>query len=181
MESLPDMYMIIPAAVGVGCVALTVFFIFWIGLGKQRTFEEAKALASRQADLVLQEEYKNSPRAKKGKRQFPRKKKADHWEDPQQEESLADAQARKGILKSAKEATPEKAPRNRVEFNIDVDGEEETVTTRSNPPTPHPHKVAPTFTNKEVSIVCDCYLTYWLTLFTFLMNSRKVEVDLCSV
>ena len=155
LEDVPELYMIVPVVVAVGLVAVTVFIIFWLGLGRQRTFEEAKAIASRQADLVLQEEHKNSPRAKKGKKQFPRKKKAEHqWEEPQQEETIPESQVRKGILKPSstpgKEPTPERSPRNRVGFSIDV-ATDESKSSHSNPPTPHPHKsTAPVFKVKEV-------------------------------
>lgn len=147
MEDLTELHVIVPAMVGLGCVVLTVLFIFWLGLGKQRTFEEAKAMASRKAELVLQEEYKNSPRAKKGRKQFPRKKK---WEEPQQEESTDETHTRKGILKLGKEFTQDRTPRNRVEFNID-NPIQENDTSRSNPPTPYPQKTVPVFGVEDVS------------------------------
>ncbi len=143
-----DVSLIIPAIIAIGTVVLTVLAIFWFGLGKTRTFEEAKALASKQADQVLQEEYRNSPRAKKGRKQFPRKKKTDHWDEPQQEETTPP----KGILKSKVEPTPDKSPRNnRVGFNIAM--EKEGTTTRTNPPTPHPSKTVPSvFKSQEVRV-----------------------------
>jgi len=151
LDDLPEMITVLPVVlIGVGVVGLTVFLIFWFGLGKQRTFEEAKAMASRQADLVLQEEYKNSPRNKKGKRQFPRKKK--NPEEVPQDKDAADSQTPKGILKPVgKEQTPERSPRsNRVGFSIDMD--EPKVTPRANPPTPHPSKTASTLkTLKDVN------------------------------
>ena len=157
LEDVPELYMIIAVVVAVSLVAVTVFIIFWFGLGRQRTFEEAKAIASRQADLVLQEEHKNSPRAKKGKKQFTRKKKVgQQWEEPQQEETIPESQVRKGILKPSstpdKEPTPERSPRIRVGFNIDVPTDE-SKSSHSNPPTPHPHKsAAPVFKVREVRL-----------------------------
>ncbi len=151
LEMFTDTSMIIPAIVAVGTVALTVLGIFWFGFGKTRTFEEAKALASKQADLVLREEYRNSPRAKKGRRQFPRKKKTEQWEEPQQEESMLEPP--KGILKSAVEPTPDKSPRsNRVEFNITME-KARGGSARPDPPTPHPHKAVPlAFKSLEVGV-----------------------------
>ena len=140
----PEVYtMFIPMMFGVVLVAVTVIAIFWIGAGRQRSFEEAKAQASKRAEEMLKgKEYQNSPRAKKGKRQFPRKpKKAD---EELSSLSLDDSQPLKGILKPAaavvKELTPERSPRNRVEFQLDSSIKENKTAPRASPPTPHPGK-----------------------------------------
>lgn len=143
----PEFYtMLIPVLLGVGLVAITVLAIFWIGAGRQRSFEEAKAQASKRAEEVLKgKEYQNSPRAKKGKRQYPRKPKKGDEEGVGL--SLEDTQPLKGILKAAastaKEATPERSPRNRVEFQLDSPSADTKETPRTSPPTPHPAKQPP--------------------------------------
>ena len=162
----PELYSIlVPALIGVGLIGLTVLVIFWVGLRSPKSFEEAKASASRRADLVLQEKAnQNSPRAKSVKKPFKtrKKKRSDQWEEPQEESTAAtnDSQAPKGILKpvtatSRKEPTPERSPRNRVGFQIETSMKEETTPPRVSPPTPHPSKTAPVF-KKEVSYFLVC-------------------------
>ena len=47
----------VPAVIGVSVVTLMVLLVFWLGVGQQRNFEEAKAQASRRAEKVLQAEH----------------------------------------------------------------------------------------------------------------------------
>ena len=166
----PELYTIlVPALVGVGLIGLTVLVVFWIGLRRPKSFEEAKASASRRADLVLQEKAnQNSPRARKTKKPFPtrKKKKTDQWEESQEELTAAtnDSQTPKGILKpvtvtSRKEPTPERSPRNRVGFQIETAVKEE-ATPRVSPPTPHPAKTAPVFKQEVSCFVLHCRYTH---------------------
>lgn len=141
---------LLPVGIVVLVVILTVVIVFWLGSNRQRSFEEAKAQASKQAEEVLREkEHQNSPRAasKKGRR-LRRPKKSDQGEDSQEESLLVkdEGQPRKSILKMPvpaaplKEATPERSPRSKVGFQLDTPPKEDNKTPRMSPPTPHPNK-----------------------------------------
>ena len=149
---------LLPVGIGVLFVIVTVVVVFWLGSNRQRSFEEAKAQASRQAAEVLREkEHQNSPRAaKKGRRPPRRPKRADQGDDSQEDTPLIkdEGQPRKSILKPAavaisppKEATPERSPKAKVGFNLSTPLKEESKTPRMSPPTPHPSKqtAAPLF------------------------------------
>ena len=150
---------LLPVAIGVVFVIVTVAIVFWLGSNRQRSFEEAKAQASRQAEEVLREkESQNSPRAIKKGRRPRRPKKAEQGEDllddvpPIKDED----QPRKSILKAPvavpapvpKEGTPERSPRSKVGFQLETPPKEDSKTPRTSPPTPHPNKQqqAPSFT-----------------------------------
>ena len=166
---------LLPVGIGVVFVIVTVAVVFWLGSNRQRSFEEAKAQASRQAEEVLRgKEYRNSPRAaaKKGPGRRPRRpKKADQGgEDSQEDTPLSkdDGQPRKSILKvpapatpAAKEATPERSPRSKVGFHLDTPPKaDEAKQSRTSPPTPHPSKQqqAPMFAQQPVRQYCAHYL-----------------------
>lgn len=160
LDDVPtELYTIlIPALIGVGLIALTVFVVFWVGLKSPKSFEEAKASASRRADQALLEKAnQSSPRAKKVKKPYPtrKKRKVEVWEDPQEESSATDSQTPKGILKPVteivpKESSPDRSPQNRVGFQIDTAVKEESSVSKANPPTPYPAKTISLFKAKEV-------------------------------
>ena len=131
---------ILPTVLGVAMVLATVATVFWLGSGKKRSYEEAKAQASRKAEEALREKEKEkektSPKPKKGRKNFRRKK-----------ESQEDADTtlpRKGILKApaagVEMATPER-PSPKVEFKLDTMAKEDGAR-RANPTTPYPNKDA---------------------------------------
>ena len=173
---------LLPVSIGVIFVIVTVAIVFWLGSNRQRSFEEAKAQASKQADEVLREkEYRNSPRAvaKKGPGRRPRRpKRADQGGEESQEDTPLvkdEGQPRKSILKvpaasstattttaasaavAPKEATPERSPRSKVGFHLDTPPKaDEGKTSRTSPPTPHPNKQQqqpPVFSQQQV---CTC-------------------------
>lgn len=94
-----EMMLIVPAVVG--GVALLVGLVFWLGSGRQRSFEEEKALASKRADEALREREKAQQGGKK-KRQFVRKKAAARGSGGEEEESASGNKGRE---------TPEPAPK----------------------------------------------------------------------
>ena len=170
MDEIPAdvLTVLVPVSIGVVFVIATVAVVFWLGSNRQRSFEEAKAQASRQADEVLREkEYRNSPRAatKKGPGRRPRRpKKADQGGEESQEDvplvKDEGGQPRKSILKvpaavgsssssatasspavAPKEVTPERSPRSKVGFHLDTPPKaDEGKVSRTSPPTPHPNK-----------------------------------------
>lgn len=150
---------VLPVAVCVVIVIVTVAIVFWLGSNRQRSFEEAKAQASRQADEVLKEkESQSSPRAAKKGRRTRRQKKSEQGEEYLEDIPLIkdEGQPRKSILKtpvtgntaSLKEATPERSPRSKVGFHLETPPKEDLKTPRTSPPTPHPNKLqqGPVFT-----------------------------------
>lgn len=159
MDEIPAdlLAVLLPVCIGVVIVIVTVAIVFWLGSNRQRSFEEAKAQASRQAAEVLKEkEHQNSPRAaKKGRRPQRRPKRADQGEDSQEDTPLVkeEGQPRKSILKPVasiappKEATPERSPKAKVGFNLSTPPKEDSKSPRTSPPTPHPSKqtAAPLF------------------------------------
>ena len=177
MDEIPAdlLPVLLPVSIGVVFVIATVAVVFWLGSNRQRSFEEAKAQASRQADEVLREkEYRNSPRAaaKKGPGRRPRRsKRVDQGGEESQEETPLvkdEGQPRKSILKvpaasssttigatvAPKEVTPERSPRSKVGFNLDTPPKvDEGKTSRTSPPTPHPNKQQqqPTFPHQQVN------------------------------
>ncbi len=142
-EFSPDLLsVVLPTVFGVGMVLVTVAIVFWLGSGSQKSYEEAKAQASRRAEEAMKEKEHSSPRAKKSKKNF-RRKKAD---EPQEETEIAPP---KGILKSIPvSASPSSPPSERspllhkVEFKLDTQAKEETKVQRASPPTPYPVKNA---------------------------------------
>jgi nitrogen fixation-related uncharacterized protein len=127
---------LLPTVLGVGMVLVTVIVVFWLGSGKKRSYEEAKAQASRKAEEVLREKEQTSPKAKKGKKNFRKKK--EHQDE-------SGVPPRKGILKPpspssiVEAATPERPTPNKVEFKLDAPAKEGKVQ-RVNPTTPYPNK-----------------------------------------
>lgn len=182
MDEIPTdlVTVLLPVSIGVVFVIATVAVVFWLGSNRQRSFEEAKAQASRQADEVLREkEYRNSPRAvaKKGPGRRPRRpKRGDQGGEESQEDAPLvkdDGQPpRKSILKvpaatssgsnttgavaaASKEATPERSPRSKVGFHLDTPPKvDEGKTSRTSPPTPHPNKQqqSPVFAQQQVQL-----------------------------
>ena len=155
---------LLPVGVGVVFVIATVAVVFWLGSNRQRSFEEAKAQASKQAEQVLREkEHRSSPRAppKKGAgRQKRRPKKTDHGGDESQEDTplIKDEgqSPRKSILKvppaePEKDVTPDRSPRSKVVFHLDTPPKDDGKGSRVSPPTPNPNKQqAPVFTQPQV-------------------------------
>lgn len=141
-EFSPDLLsVLLPTVLGVAMVLATVAIVFWIGSGKQQSYEEARAQASRKADEALKEKEQVSPRSKKPRKAF-RKKKGE-------EEAESVPHPRKGILKTPStegtvQAVPERAPPNKVEFKLDNSGKDEEVVKdrHSTPPTPYPKNIA---------------------------------------
>ena len=178
MDEIPAdlLTVLLPVSIGVVFVIITVAVVFWLGSNRQRSFEEAKAQASRQADEVLREkEYRNSPRAaaKKGPGRRPRRpKRPDQGGEESQEDTPLvkdEGQPRKSILKvpagsssttttsaavAPKEVTPERSPRSKVGFHLDTPPKaDEGKISRTSPPTPHPNKQQqqpPVFTQQQV-------------------------------
>ena len=131
-EEVPtELFLVLPAVLG---VALLVMFVFWVGSGRQRSFEEDKAKVSRDADKVLREKQKTLEKGKKKRQQpFPRKKAKGEEES---EQSL------KPILKGTvgKPVTPERIPL-KVGFQLDTPPKEVDKSKPrrpTSPPTPHP-------------------------------------------
>lgn len=186
MDEIPAdlLPVLLPVGIGVVFVIVTVAIVFWLGSNRQRSFEEAKAQASRQAEEVLREkEYRNSPRAaaKKGPgRRTRRPKKGEQGGEESQEETPLvkdDMQPRKSILKvpagsssttagaavAPKEVTPERSPRSKVGFHLDTPPKvDEGKISRTSPPTPHPNKQQqqPVFTQQQVNAL---YMHYHTT------------------
>lgn len=129
LEEIPAelLTVVVPSVIGVGAVALTVLLVFWLGSGRQRSFEEAKALASKKAEEALKEHQ--SPRSKR-KKTFPKKRKEEVLEDSQSAKEPP-----KSILKQGggKSETPDR----RVEFDLKTPPKESS-NPRTSPPTPHP-------------------------------------------
>ena len=140
----PDLLSIVlPTVLGVLLVLAMIAVVFWLGSGTQQSYEEAKAQATRKAKEVLKEREKEqmSPKAKKPRRTYRKKKPEELQED-------AEVVPRKGILKtppvvgvvetSAIERSP---PLHKVEFKLDTTPpKSEGKAVRNSPPTPHPNK-----------------------------------------
>ena len=202
MDEIPTdlVTVLLPVSIGVVFVIATVAVVFWLGSNRQRSFEEAKAQASRQADEVLREkEYRNSPRAiaKKGQGRRPRRpKRGDQGGEESQEDTPLvkdDGQPpRKSILKvpavsssgssntmaavaaAPKEATPERSPRSKVGFHLDTPPKvDEGKTSRTSPPTPHPNKQqqSPVFTQQQVQLENYRNLCYIILLYVCILTS----------
>lgn len=132
---------VLPTVLGVAMVLVTVAVVFWMGSGPQRSYEEAKAQASLKAEETLKGKEQASPKAKKPRKNFRKKKADEHQEEP---EPVA---PRKGILKgqsagveaSAERTPAERTPPNKVEFKLDTTPKE-TKAPRVDPPTPYPTK-----------------------------------------
>ena len=161
---------VLPVAVCVVLVIVTVAIVFWLGSNRQRSFEEAKAQASRQADEVLKEkESQSSPRAVKKGRRPRRQKKSDQGEEYLEDVPLIkdEGQPRKSILKTPvsgnivplNEGTPERSPRSKVGFQLETTPKEDSKTPRTSPPTPHPNKLqqGPVFT-AQVRLLLQSYI-----------------------
>lgn len=139
MEDTMDLLgVVLPTLLGVAMVMATVVIVFWIGSGKKRSYEEAKAQASRKAEEALKEREQTSPKAKKPRKNFRKKK----VEEPH------DEVPRRGILKTTPpaapqvETSPERQPPNKVEFKLDTPVKEGSANRHANPPTPYPNKDA---------------------------------------
>lgn len=142
MEDMTDLLgVLLPTLLGVGMVLGTVIIVFWIGSGQKRSYEEAKAQASLKAEQAIKEKEKTSPKPKKPRKNF-RKKKADESRDE------VEPAPRKGILKTTPpaaphvETPPERSAPNKVGFKLDSSEKEEGTPHQANPPTPYPSKDA---------------------------------------
>ena len=144
MEIPPEVFTIgVPAAIGVSMVALTVLLVFWLGVGRQRSFEEAKAQASRRAEKVIRAEQHSSRKEKKKKQPFFKKRREEqenHLEPSSPDQPL------RPILKAVepKRPTPERSL-HKVSFRPEKTpprDEERTPRPPSSPPTPYPTAVA---------------------------------------
>lgn len=146
--SLDMLNLVLPVVGAVVLVMGTVGFVFWLGWGKQRSYEEAKEQASRKAEEVLRERAQVSPRAKKPRRTFSRKKKSE-----EHQEEAESAPPRKGILKAPSAAAEGRLSPNKVEFKLDTPHTEEEKTPRlASPPTPYPNKVSPVLSQKPNTV-----------------------------
>lgn len=138
---------LLPVVVVVVAVVGFVAFIFWLGSGSKRSYEEAKALASRKAEEKLKEREKKHASPKppyKGRRPFRKKKSDDSQEDS------SSSQPTKGILKPGGGVTtvspvPSDTPvpdRPKVDFKLDTTplkaSEAGGKQSRISPPTPYP-------------------------------------------
>ena len=138
-EMSPDLLAIVlPIVLGVLAVLVTVVVVFWIGSGTGRSYEEAKAQASRKAEEVLKEKEHLSPRAKKPRKNFRKKKSEEHQEE-------TEPVPRKGILKVATPASgdPDRSLPHKVGFKLETPLKDGEKASRTNPPTPHPIKDKP--------------------------------------
>lgn len=127
----------VPTVVGVAIIGLLTLLAFWLGSGQQRSYEEAMARATKEAEQVIsREREQHSPRQARKKR--PKKKKP-------AEENETPVPPLKPILKNSsskpQNAQPERSPQKLVEFQLDSPPRhEEERAPRTNPPTPHPSK-----------------------------------------
>ena len=132
----------LPVSALVAAVLLTVAVVFWLGSGKQQSFEQAQRQARKKAEEVLKEREHVSPRAKKSRKNFRKKKSSETQEEP---EPVA---PRKGILKvpsvtsTVEAASPERPTPNKVEFKLDTTPpKDESGAPRTiSPPTPYPSR-----------------------------------------
>ena len=131
---------VVPTVVGVAVIGVLTLLAFWLGSGQQRSYEEAMARATKEAEKVISKEReKLSPRGIR-KKKTKRKKGA-----VAEEEESPPAPPLKPILKNSgvKPPTPqpERSPQKYVEFQLDSPPRrEEGRTPLFNPPTPHPVK-----------------------------------------
>ena len=136
MELPPELFTIgVPAVIGVSVVALMVLLVFWLGVGRQRSFEEAKAQASRRAEKVLQaEQHLHSSRKEKKKKPFKKRR-----EEQESQELSAPDQPLRPILKPLGPKGP--TPERKVGFQLEKTpprDEESTPRPPTSPPTPYP-------------------------------------------
>ena len=128
----------VPTVVGVAVIGLLTLLAFWLGSGQQRSYEEAMARATKEAEQVIsREREQHSPRQTRKKR--PKKKKL------AEENETPSVPPLKPILKNSSSkplnAQPERSPQKLVEFQLDSPPRhEEERAPRTNPPTPHPIK-----------------------------------------
>ena len=113
-ESFEILTVAVPAAVGVGVVIATVVLVFWIGAGRQTSYEDAMKAARGRAEEVVRkmaEKEKEQKQKKEKKRPGERKRRQ---EGGRQEGGRAGSQVevettpkllstQKGILKSSKQ------------------------------------------------------------------------------
>ena len=126
----------VPTVVGVGVIGLLTLLAFWLGSGQQRSYEEAMARATKEAEKVIsREREQHSPRQTKRKR--PKKKKP-------AEENEPPVPLLKPILKNSsskpQNVQPERSPQKLVEFQLDSPPRHKERPPPTNPPTPHPGK-----------------------------------------
>ena len=127
----------VPTVVGVGIIGLLTLLAFWLGSGQQRSYEEAMARATKEAEKVIsREREQHSPRQARKKR--PKKKKPSEENEPPPVPPL------KPILKNSsskpRNVQPERSPQKLVEFQLDSPPRHEERPPPTNPPTPHPAK-----------------------------------------
>jgi len=131
---------VVPTVVGVAVIGVLTLLAFWLGSGNQRSYEEAMARATKEAEKVINKEReKHSPRGSRKKKTKRKKGAVAEEDEPPPIPPL------KPILKNSgvKPPTPqaERSPQKFVEFQLDSPPRrEEEKTPHPNPPTPHPVK-----------------------------------------
>lgn len=138
LEDIPPEFLI-PASFSVVVVLFLVSIVFFVGAGRSRSYEEAKAQASREAEAILRDQH--SPKAKK-KRSFPRRRAG------KGEESAAEPPPRPGILKGVSkggESAGERSPARSVAFELDATPKQASGPGPISPPTPYPTVPRPIF------------------------------------
>lgn len=144
LEDIPPEFLI-PASFSVVIVLILVSIVFFVGAGHTRSYEEAKAQASREADAILRDHH--SPKAKK-KRSFPRRR-GGKGEDPAPEPP-----PRPGILKGVSkggEPPPERSPARSVAFELDATPKKASSSGPISPPTPYPTASNPIFSARPLA------------------------------
>jgi chromosome segregation ATPase len=154
-ESLSMLTVVVPAVVGASVVVVTVVLVFWLGAGRQTSYEDAMKARQGHADKELrriaerereqkQKREKKRPGGKSGRRQEAGK--LEGQQGDVQATPLPPAQ--KGILKTTTTtskansvAAKDKAEPSsgvRVDFEVSETPAKPSKTPRTNPPTPHP-------------------------------------------
>ncbi len=106
-EVAPELLVVVPAVVG--AVALLVALVFWLGSGRQRSFEEEKAMASKRAEEALREREKAQQGGKK-KKPFARRKAAARGSGGEEEEGGKGTETPEPALKPILKASGKKSP-----------------------------------------------------------------------
>ena len=108
-ESFEILTVAVPAAVGVGVVIATVVLVFWIGAGRQTSYEDAMKAARGRAEEVVRkmaEKEKEQKQKKEKKRPGERKRRQEGGRAGSQVEVETTPKlpsAQKSILKSSKQ------------------------------------------------------------------------------
>ncbi|CAI8028650.1 Kinectin [Geodia barretti] len=153
-ESLSMLTVVVPAVVGVSVVVVTVVLVFWLGAGRQTSYEDAMKARQGHADRELrkiterereqkQKREKKRPGGRSGRRQESGKLEGQQGDV----EVTPLPPAQKGILKTTTTskansvAAKDKAEPSagvRVDFEVSETPAKPSKTPRTNPPTPHP-------------------------------------------